>query len=398
MVLEELERELRAERPEPDHEFARELDEWAAAGFPRRDDLDPSRRSPGRRGLAVPDWLRGVRERLAATPPRRLLAPAGAALTLTVVAAVAITRVGELDTGGDGAAPVSAPPSTRQAEGPPEGGEPLQPAPSPLPDAGGAATEALGGGAALDRAEGFAAESAREIGPAGRRIAQRVDLAIATPPADFRDAADRVLDVVRDHRGFVVRSSVSGGDPDVEGAEQGNASFQLRIPAVRLQSAQAALSDLGHVVSRTDGTTDITSRFTSAQRRIEGLSREQSRLLERLEDADNQAVRRSIRAQVRIVNAGLADAEDDLARAQSRVRMVPVSVSIVADPAVEGEDDAGWGVDDAADDAVDVLRFIAGVALVSAAVLIPLGLIAAAAWLVATRARTRARERALDAR
>ena len=35
MTVEELERELRAERIEPDPEFARRLDEWAGAGFPR---------------------------------------------------------------------------------------------------------------------------------------------------------------------------------------------------------------------------------------------------------------------------------------------------------------------------------------------------------------------------
>lgn len=411
MLLEELERELRAERPEADHEFARKLDEWAAAGFPPGDELDP--RTPRRREPAVPDWLRGVRERLTTVPPRRLLATAGATLTLIVVAGVAITREGGL--GGDDAAFLAEQPEDGGRDAPGQGGSapapsgeadggPLQPAPSPLPDEAGspappAAAEALGdaGGAALDQSRATPdADTTREIGPRGRRIAQRIDLALATPPEEFRDAADGVLDVVRDHRGFVVRSSVSGGDPGVEGAEPGNASFQLRIPALRLQATLAALSDLGHVVSRTDGTTDITSRFTSAQRRIEELTRVRSNLLERLEDADTEAQQDSIRARLRIVAAELADAEDDLARAQNRVRMVPVSVSIVADAALERGDDSGWGIDDAADDAVDVLRFAAGVALVSAAVLVPLALLAAIAWLVATHARTRARERALD--
>jgi len=48
------------------------------------------------------------------------------------------------------------------------------------------------------------------------------------------------------------------------------------------------------------------------------------------------------------------------------------------------------------DDALDVLRTLAGVLLVSLAVLVPLGLIAAlVAWVVA-RFRRRRRERALD--
>ena len=34
MTTDEIERELRAMRPEPDPDFARRLDEWAAADFP----------------------------------------------------------------------------------------------------------------------------------------------------------------------------------------------------------------------------------------------------------------------------------------------------------------------------------------------------------------------------
>ena len=48
------------------------------------------------------------------------------------------------------------------------------------------------------------------------------------------------------------------------------------------------------------------------------------------------------------------------------------------------------------DDAVDVLRGVAGVLLVSAAILIPIGLIAAIVASVAMRLRRRSREKTLD--
>ena len=53
MRVEDLERELRAERPEPDQEFTRKLDDWAAAGFPRGE-LDPRARAAraGRRRVS----------------------------------------------------------------------------------------------------------------------------------------------------------------------------------------------------------------------------------------------------------------------------------------------------------------------------------------------------------
>src|SRR5688572_30720254 len=99
MRIEDLERELRAERPELDPEFARKLDEWAAAGFPRGGELDQRARGRGGTGLLgrVGDSLRRARERISSVPPRRLLAPAGAAATLIVVGAVVVSQTGDSD-------------------------------------------------------------------------------------------------------------------------------------------------------------------------------------------------------------------------------------------------------------------------------------------------------------
>ncbi len=95
----ELARMLREERPEVDSEFSRELDEWAAAGFPRggwRPGADPVPVSPARR----------LFDRLLATPPRRLIAPVGAVATLAVVVGVAVVQVtGTSDE--DGTSPLS---------------------------------------------------------------------------------------------------------------------------------------------------------------------------------------------------------------------------------------------------------------------------------------------------
>ena len=144
-----------------------------------------------------------------------------------------------------------------------------------------------------------------------------------------------MLDVVRDHRGFVVRSNVSGGDPRVRGSERGRASFTLRIPAGELSAAMGDLSDLGHVVSRSDGSVDITNRFVSARKRIDALTASRDQLLQELGQAVTITEQQSIRARLRIVQAQLAGAHHDLARAQQRVHLVPVSVTIAADAAAK---------------------------------------------------------------
>lgn len=89
MRLDELERELRAERPDVDPDFARRLDDWAAAGFPRGGELG----SPGR---VLPAGLRRAWDRLRSTPSRRLVAPVGATATLLIAVVVAINVSGNL--------------------------------------------------------------------------------------------------------------------------------------------------------------------------------------------------------------------------------------------------------------------------------------------------------------
>ncbi len=70
---------------------------------------------------------------------------------------------------------------------------------------------------------------------------------------------------------------------------------------------------------------------------------------------------------------------------------------ITSDGARSGDDDDdGWSFGDALDDAGRVLEVGAGVALISAAVLLPLAIIAAIAYVVVAAANRRARERALD--
>ena len=371
MRLEELERELRAERPEIDSDFARKLDDWAAAGFSRGGEPGPA---PKRQ------W------KLPTIKPQRWLAPAGGVAVLIAL----VVGVTSLD------------PSTGTDDSADGGGEALSvgeqstPPTQASPDGGGASERQL-----LQKDVAGVVEDARlRPVPSGRtahgKIAQDVSLALASSPEDFRNTADGVLDVVDEHGGFVLRSSVSGGDPDVEGAQPGRANFETRIPAGELQAAIASLSDLGHVVSRTDGAKDITNRFNDAKQRIDTYTRARDRLLERLENATTETEQEAIRRQLRIVEAQLADAQDDLDNAQQRVQLVPVSLTVAADSSVTG-DDGEWGIGDAFDDAGKVLTVAGGVLVIGAAALLPIAILAFLAWLVADRARQRARERTLDA-
>jgi hypothetical protein len=224
-----------------------------------------------------------------------------------------------------------------------------------------------------------------------RHTAQTADLVLASEPGDVREVADGVNDVVNDYRGFVLDSSVQSGDAE----RKPGATFRLKVPAGNLQAALADLSELAHVQSRTERTEDITSRFVSAQERIEENEAMRQKLLEQLEDAVTTEEIQSIHAQLQIVNANLVAARNDLAEAQERVHFVPVSVSILSEEGANS-DDGGWSVGDAIDDAGDVLSTVAGIAIVAGAALLPLALIGAIFAIAWRASANRSRERALD--
>ena len=390
-VLAELALELRSERPEPTAEIEAKLDVLAAAGFPPRasDRL-------GRLRRRVADASRPLRERGA----RRLLPALGAASVFVVAIGIGISQSGILR-GGESATQTVTPqaePGVSAAGGTagPSGNltHAVRHPTSTIQSHRGADT--------ISRPQANFARSGKRaatlgdlsVGPNNRKVAQNVDLGLSTSPDDFRDAADGVLDVVRAHRGFVVRSNVSGGDPGVSGAKQGRANFTLRIPAGELSAAMGDLSDLGHVVSRSDGSIDITNRFVSTRKRIDALTAARDRLLQELGQAVTLTEQQSIRARLRIVQAQLASAHDDLARAQQRVQLVPVSVTITADS--KADSGGAWTIGDAFHDAGRVLTVTAGVALVGGAALLPFALLAALGAAGRRQWVRRQRNRALD--
>jgi hypothetical protein len=58
--------------------------------------------------------------------------------------------------------------------------------------------------------------------------------------------------------------------------------------------------------------------------------------------------------------------------------------------------DDGWGLDDALDDAGDVLTALGGVALITLAIVVPVALVGVIAYWLVMSARRRGRDKSLD--
>lgn len=380
-------RELRAERREPEQPFAAELDARAAEGFG-----GPGSESPfGRLGR----WL-------SARPPRQVLAPAGAIVTLLVVVGVAISQSGIVGDGGSGGdEPLAEEPTAIEpavTEDPAGGAQAQSPESAP----GSTPPTDFGGGQAPDLFPGDSADSDSTLravpnppppnraglvpGQDDRKVEQAAQLTLSTEPDDVASVADDVIGVTDRYNGIVVSSQVSGSDDD-----RSVARFDLAIPATELQSALADLSELADVKARSESTLDITEPFVTARERLADARAELDSLLTQLADADTPNETASIRQRIDIVRGEIAGARSQVEDLGRRGRFARVSVTVEGDGG-----NGGWSLGDAADDAVDVLRTVAGVALVSLAVLAPIALICALVWIAGRGVARRRRERALD--
>ena len=353
--LAELGELLREDPPRPEPGWARELDARAAAGFPR-----PPRRSW---------WSRLV-------PPRSALLPAmGFACLLLIVAGIAsIAPSGDENAssggGGSSASSAGSAESADSSGGGDSAGSTSLAAPRSVPPSSG----------------GSPGSDART-----RRLQERsASLTLATRPRDVEDVADGIVRVTDAAGGFVASSSVSGG-----GGAGG--TFELRIPATRLQKAIADLSKLAHVRDRSQSTRDITAEGVSARGRLRELQRERSGLLHALANATTLNETESIKARLRTVNRSLASARAALRRVTNRAAYANVSVELVADRSSGAAVGDRWTPRDALRDAGRVLEVVAGVALIALAIALPIALLVGLAALASRATTRRRRSRALDA-
>jgi len=394
MRIDELERELRAERPEAAPDFCSRLDDWAASGFPSDSGLGP--RALGAGATAGPGRLGRAWQRLTDVSPRRVLLPIGAAATVLVVVGIAVSQ---RDT-----------PATELGGGEPSGGgftsaggERLRDdsassgggdAGSASPDAAGAAPQA----SAVEEYDLSPLEGQKPSPPsdsiargAGERIIDATArIRLGAGRGEVQEVANGVVAVTDRFNGVVRDSEVT---TDQGGAR---AAFELEIPYRELDPALTTISELGDVISRTQSAEDITAQAVRSQRQLaRALEQISAARIERI-DVDTHEERLIIDARIDSLEAtaGALRSEIDGVKRQGRFATVDVEITSEGPDAGSG---GAWSISDALDDAGRALEVIAGVALVTLAIAVPLALVGLLAWLIAVRARRLSRERALDA-
>lgn len=344
--------ELYALRETPSESFAATLDRRVTAGFPA------AKRQSRNRELT---W--------------KMLTPALAGLATVAVVAVVIWSSGPsggtLGGGGDAAAP-----ATRSVTP----SDTIAPAPQPEQQLNGGSAGAFAGKVAP------APQVSSGTRPrSGRSPIQELSaaLGLSADAGRLQGAADGVVEVTNRYGGFVDSSDVRIGGP------REHASFSLRIPSTSLRDALDELSGLGRVVSRDEGSANVTGAYVDAGKAYRAARAKVDSLLAQLRTASDPTEAAAIRQQLVTARQQLAAARAALRSTKGRVAYAPVSVQI-------STEDGGWSIGDAADDAVGVLEAIGGGALVTLAVLVPLAALLALGSLGAREFNRRRREAYLD--
>jgi hypothetical protein len=367
LSVEVLTAELYAMGETPSEEFAAALDARAAAGFPGR-----HRWATGPARVPGGDAARRLTERLRGASPWRAMMPALAGATTVIVVATAVVISTESNGGGGS---TTATRFSAESKGAPASSaakaSPVSPVANPssmseLRSASGAMIPAppVSGGGAAPRVR-------------DRKVERSAELALGTDPEGVQGVAGKVIDVVGRYRGIVLSSSVRDG---AEG--EAGATFDLLIPSGKLGAALGDLSGLAEVRSRSENTLDITAPFVSVRDHLRDSRAEAEGLLRQLGEADTDSERASVKARLRIVRGRIAAFRSRADRLERRANFSRVSLRIVTgdQAAIPGAGGGSWNIGDALHDAGRVLAVAAGVALLGAALILPIGLLAGAAW------------------
>jgi hypothetical protein len=360
--------DLQALRPTPRPQFAAELDERAAAGFPRR--------FAAFRDLSF----------------RRTLVPAGGFAVLAVAVVTAVLVIGQGEGGTSEHQVAVAPPTAQSTTGNHGKALPGFSEERPAPSAG-STSGAAHGAETLSSVESTSLSGSSSFKPGARHrtVERSAEMTLAADPKNVDDDASRVFEAVHASNGIVMRSSTEEGAPGEAGA-----TFDLLIPSARLGDAMAAFSEIDHVRSRHEATTDITAPTVTAAELLKESHARIDSLLAQLEAGETEEEREAIEAELRHERRHASRLAALLTHLHRRAGFSRVSLRIETGGADESSGGGAWGIDDALHDAGHVLTVAAAVTLVALAALGPIALIALLAWLTHRALVRRERRRVLS--
>jgi Domain of unknown function (DUF4349) len=378
----------------PADDFARELDARVARRF--APEAAPTARGKSSRLSRLPRWAAG---------------PAVALVAGVVAAVVVLSGGGGALTNGP-----STPQKTLQAAQGSSGagvvhgtGSAGTPARSeqklaPLPTATTFSASSSAGTATYSNKSAASAQNApatlnaAAVAPGAKQI-RSAQLNLSTQNVHVNQVAQEIFGVVGSDHGTVLSSHITTA---TRGSGGGYASFSLSIPTGNLQDAMTQLSRLHYVavVSSDNSSQNVGRQYNSDQRQLTDAQALRTSLLKQLAAATTDQEIDSIKAQLKLAEQQITSWQNTLGSLQHRISYSNLSVQVNQNGLpimpVTKHHSSGFTISHAGHDAMRVLVVSAGVALITLAVMIPVGLVAALLMWLWVWLRQRRREHALD--
>jgi hypothetical protein len=239
------------------------------------------------------------------------------------------------------------------------------------------------------------------VAPGAKQI-RSAELDLTTQNVRVNQVAQEIFGVVGAVHGTVLSSHITTAKQSSGG---GYASFSLSIPTGSLQDAMTELSRLHYVavVSSNNSSQNVSHQYASDQRQLSDAKALRSSLLKQLAAATTEQQIDSIKAQLKLAEQQINSSQSSLGSLQHRISYSNLSVQLnqnglpVVPVRKHHTSSSGFTIGHAGHDALRVLVVSAGVALITLAVLIPVGLVAALLMWLWVWLRQRRREHALDA-
>ena len=378
----------------PSDDFARELDERVARRF--APEGGPAARGNASRPSRLPRWAAGPAVALVAGVVTAVVVLSGGGGA--AVNAGSSTPLKPLQaSGGSGAVHSSA----RTPAGNEEKPTVLSPSTATTFSASSSAGTATYSNKSAPSAQNAPATLDAAVAPGAKQI-RSAQLDLSTQNVHVNQVAEEIFVVVGSDHGTVLSSHITTA---TRGSGGGYASFSLSIPTGNLQDAMTQLSRLHYVavVSSNNSSQNVSRQYNSDQRQLTDAQALRTSLLKQLAAATTDQEIDSIKAQLKLAEQQITSWQNTLGSLQHRISYSNLSVQVNQNglpfvPVTHHPHKAsGFTLGRAGHDALHVLVVSAGVALITLAVLIPVGLVAALLMWLWVWLRQRRREHALDA-
>jgi hypothetical protein len=206
------------------------------------------------------------------------------------------------------------------------------------------------------------------------KIVRNADVDVRVGRGRFDAAWAHAGQIAQRHNGFVTNSSAETGESRLR---RGNLS--MRVPASELEAALSELRALGTVVRFATSGYDVSGQIVDLDARLRTLQAQEAQYLELLKKANTVGETIEVRGRLDQVRQEVESMQAQRQLVQSQVDMSTINASIF-EPGAEAQTREPGRLSTAWDKARDnALAVLAGIVYVGGA-LIPLALVALAAW------------------